>query len=600
MPTDEVAPKEQVPGVEIHAPATPELRNSPSLAILDWAWVLPALAILGLIVRYGVAVPFWDHFTIAQTIIVWHDRGYPLWSELMGQWNDSRMFFPKLLYWLNARFVGWDQRLELLTGWLFVLGTVVLLRATGKRDMPGGFGVAFGFYASALSFAIAQYANFLFGVSWCVFVPMWGLMLGIWAAGRAWGAVWKLGVAATGAVVASYSFANGLAVWGLMFPVLAAAVAGSRRERAVLLAGWAALMAVGVGYYFHGYQFAGQTRAGGIDDPWKVAGDAAIFIGNGPRVFADLRGSLGATRAVGIAGIAAVVALGIVIVAGGVVRRTPDVLLRAVPWMMLPAYSLMSALAVAVGRAREDSYLAVSERYPTHGLPLFISLFPLAYLAVASWRGSREWSNRVVTVVAAVVLSLLGLATVVNLPMAVLQWGEGRRQSRAVAMLIVVAPNPILVKYALLERIETPARLLPMLAERGLLRFPLVKDPFLPAQTAKPDGRLGAVDQIWRDGVRINVLGWAVAPGRPGRHADIVAVAALEPDGRYRLMSSSHDTFRPRPDVPKLLGRSYTSASGFHLPFETPQVPPGTQLTFWTFDSDTQQFTLFAGPVPAP
>jgi hypothetical protein len=572
--------------------------------LLGWAWILPAFAILFYILKFGVACPFWDAFVTAEFVIKVHDRGYPLWSELTAQVNDSRPFFPLLLEWVVAAWSGWDQRWEMVAGWAMILMTVMLLGRVARRTFQGRIAASFQLFASLFFFSIAQYANFLFAAAWPVFVPLTGLALGLWGAGLKKPAWVRVSVGAMGALVGSFSFANGLVVWVLMLPVIAVGQAQSRRERFALVGTWMLATTIVVGMFFWGYKGDEFAQQPAMVNVTKLFGDISIFVGNGIRLFAEIPQTLDGTRAVGAGAILLVMCCTLAIGWGAVRRREWLVLREAVVWLTLPAYTLMSGGAVALKRAVLDSSLAVSERYPTHGIPLFVGLFPLVYLAARSlWPDREESAVRGVWAYAGGSLVLLAVATAVNYPIAQLAWVEGRKQSRAVAMMIQVAPNPPMITTALLHDFEPPAQLLPELASRGLLHFPLRTDPYLPpvsAQEREAAKQYSALDSVWRNGASPTAVGWATVPGEPTRPANLIVVGTLEPDGRTKMFTSSHDTMRRWPNVRPELGSKCDVDCGFALEFPPTKIVSGTPLMFWIFDSEKNQFHFVSGPVPMP
>lgn len=572
--------------------------------LLQWFWIIPALLILMFIIRYGAAVPFMDHFPIAESMIKWHDRGYPLWSELIEKQMDSRMLFPRILYWISAVTTGWDQRLELYCGWVVIVLTVIFVGKIGRKTMPPMMAAAFLAFASLLYFSISQYALLLFGVSWSVFVPNCGLVLGLWILGTQSRITVKVLIAAIAAFVASFTFVNGLVLWPLLTLALFATPVKSGKERVWLTGAWLLLMTLGIGYFFHDYQFDGRTRTVDNSDPFRVIGNVAAFVGNGIRLFAELpRQSLDGTRAIGIGGMVLVGLCTLAIALGAFRSRDASCLRPAIAWLTLPLYSLLSGIAVALGRAQLDSMEAISERYPVHAIPLFVSIFPLIYLSFKSFKlEGHEVQRRALWAYSSGILVLLAVATAVNLPLAI-RHGEWRQQLRAVAMLIKVAPNPLLVRFALIGDFNTAHRVLLELESRNLLRFDILDDPYLPpvsSQEVERAKRYGAVESIWRNGEMVNVVGWAVRPKKHSKNVDAVVVAVLEADGRSRIFTSSHDTLKLREDVRSKRGRHYAVSCGFHVPFIEPKLKPGTPLTFWAFDADTQKFQFIAGPIPAP
>src|SRR5437868_3953395 len=67
-----------------------------------------------------IPIPFWDEWhTPASQFESWC-RGTLTLSELFSQHNESRKFFPRLLYFALAMIGGWDVRKEMTVFFLEV------------------------------------------------------------------------------------------------------------------------------------------------------------------------------------------------------------------------------------------------------------------------------------------------------------------------------------------------------------------------------------------------------------------------------------------------------------------------------------------------
>ncbi|NJM28325.1 MAG: hypothetical protein HC856_09140 [Pseudanabaena sp. RU_4_16] len=79
--------------------------------------ILPACFLGLLIVKYSVNVPFQDQWAIARLLPKWLE-GTLSFGDLIAQHNESRKFFPRLIFLALAQFTHWDVRYEMLISFL--------------------------------------------------------------------------------------------------------------------------------------------------------------------------------------------------------------------------------------------------------------------------------------------------------------------------------------------------------------------------------------------------------------------------------------------------------------------------------------------------
>jgi len=139
--------------------------NLRSIAVLLLATVsvLPALMMWHWVSTNWVPIPTWDEwYTPGSQFASWC-RGTLTLSDLFSQHNESRKFFPRLLYFALAGVGGWDVRKEMraifiLVCILCVLLLLLLRRTPGSTPISTSVGCAF---MVSLCFAPVQVENFL-------------------------------------------------------------------------------------------------------------------------------------------------------------------------------------------------------------------------------------------------------------------------------------------------------------------------------------------------------------------------------------------------------------------------------------------------------
>ena len=82
--------------------------------------VLPAFLLFYFVHRYGVDVPWWDEWDALLIPVQLFDSGRLNFAAVFAQYNDHRMFFPRLITLANAMLFHWNRTAEMYV-------TVVLL-----------------------------------------------------------------------------------------------------------------------------------------------------------------------------------------------------------------------------------------------------------------------------------------------------------------------------------------------------------------------------------------------------------------------------------------------------------------------------------------
>ena len=191
------------------------------LTLLILLGCVPAALMWHYVTRNWISIPFWDEwFTPGNQFASWC-RGTLTLQELFSQHNESRKFFPRLLYLALAKFGGWDVRKEMTVLFLTVclLGGLLfrLLRRT-----PGASTVsALTAWAVMmfLCFSPVQFENFLWGIQLEAFFP--GIALAAIAVVNLSDLSFRTKSLANLllAFAATYTYANGIILWPLGFPL---------------------------------------------------------------------------------------------------------------------------------------------------------------------------------------------------------------------------------------------------------------------------------------------------------------------------------------------------------------------------------------------
>jgi hypothetical protein len=121
---------------------------------------------VALISANWVPIPIWDEWHTPGSQFASWCRGTLTTSELFSLHNESRKFFPRLLYFAVAAFGGWDVRKEMRVLFVLVCTLCVLLLLLLRRTSGATLVSILSTWGLMVSlcFAPVQAENFLYGI----------------------------------------------------------------------------------------------------------------------------------------------------------------------------------------------------------------------------------------------------------------------------------------------------------------------------------------------------------------------------------------------------------------------------------------------------
>lgn len=559
-------------------------------------WIPAAVGCLLFVIARGSPVPYWDQFAIAEFLIRTADStGYPSLSDLFAQHNESRKFFPRLIFWLLSLLGTWDVRREMLVNVAMLTVGAGFITVLARRTLPPWPAAFASVVGGTLLLSISQWQNLIWGIQIVTTIPTVALLFSLVVLLHPTPHLYlRVALAAVAAVVATFSYANGMALWPLLVPVLLLAPAATGRQRMIALAGLMVVGVASVGAYFFDYARPGQHP--GLDSAIKSP-EAAIryfvlFVGNGLRIASTQP----APMMIGAGALAVVGVCTVVLYGSAWVQRSLVPLRTACPWLTLAAYTLLSAAATTAGRLGFGVQTALSERYVTFALPLFIALIPLVWLAARELFPSRAAVAAYACTFLAGALAALHL---VSIPVALdesASFRNDRKRAVILATFIDTIPNGPEIATDLFPVPNQARGALTALHRLKKLPFPFATSTLASAYAPNSSQRAavpqGALDVVRRDGAQLHVSGWAVSPFNSKSAADAVIIAARLPDGDARLLALTTLTRQPRVDIPQTLGSKFPISCGWFFSFDPPpDLPPDTTFTVFIYDAATH--TLF-------
>jgi hypothetical protein len=554
--------------------------------------VLPVLAAFYMMCTHWVPVPYWDEWDSPGKQLAAYYSGNLSFADLFSQHNESRSLFPRLVYLALYLTVGWDVRCGMVATFVLACAGSAGLYAVARRTNPSRGAVLLMFAVmNFLLFSPRQYENFLYAIMGEVFTPPCALILAILVNLSNLSLKWKALVNAALAVISMYTFANGMLLWVLAFPLgtTSALRSGDARSRRFWRMAYALIGAASIFCYFISYHHPPLSPP--FVSPLERLPALLHF-------FLYWIGSLFRVGDPALCGAVVVLLFGgLAAVAISQGRRTGE--WRAhYPWLTLGCYPLISGGIVAMGRLEFGYFVAGDVRYAVSTAFFYIAVVGLGFSVYAQaerrpLKSGVAFSAAIVFLV--ILLSLWGitfkkerrflptLTGVRQHSLLVLRWSEAIPQNPEIALL---SPYPLTDVVAIIR----------VLAEHDALRPRLVSQKLAAAVSARPntgDASAGTLEAAKFEAGELSFHGWARVPDQD-RPADCVVLGFEATDGKWKPFCVV-ETGGNRPDAQQL-GSAALKRAGFSGGIRSANFPRGeTILKAWAIDLQNQSAFPIAG-----
>ncbi len=550
---------------------------------------LPVLLMGICILKYSVNFPFSDQWPLA----IMFEKIYTgnlSFSDLFAQFHESRKFFPRLIFIGLAYLTNWDVRYEMLV--IFLLTCIVSLNVywLSRLTVKGSFVTQIFLLAisNLLIFSPAQYENWLWGIQVVVYIPIACLTGCLVISQKKLSLRTKLIIVFFICTISTFSYANGMLTWVLVFPGLT--ILYSRKWQEIFTKNIWIIMGGLLGFianavvYFYDYQKPDKHPSflSAISHPVDTFHYFLAFLG-APLAFENLT----------VATIVGILVFGLwMFLCWQFFRlvKTDFLLLhRLIVWLIIGIYAIISGAVTAVGRVGFGVSQALAPRYTAFSLYLMVSLIYLLaiFLQVTTQNNTRKKLIRYNSLLLISVLLVLHIKTTIN---AVDRMSDRRvilLQSKACLLTInVIHKDECLVMKRSPEPLRQTANILDKLGflQPGLVKSKNIQDI---AQKPKSDlvyGYFDTVNQI--DNQTYIANGWAILPER-GEVADGVILTYENAEGEAIIFKLINQRM-PRPSVREYFNNSTYLYSGWQKSFSVQEIPQGTvKLKAWAFDTET-------------
>jgi len=550
---------------------------------------LPVLFMGICILKYSVNFPFSDQWPLA----IMFEKIYSgnlSFGDLFAQFHESRKFFPRLIFIGLAYLTNWDVRAEMLV--IFLLTCIVSLNVylLSRLTLKGSFVTEFFLLAisNLLIFSPSQYENWLWGIQVVVYIPIACLTGCLVIAQRKLSLRTKSIVCFCLCTVSTFSYANGMLTWVLVFPGLT--ILASRKWQEIftkniwIIIGGLLGFVANVVVYFYDYQKPDKHPSflSAISHPVDTVHYFLVFLG-APLAFENLT----------VATIVGFLVFGLwMFVCWQFFRlvKTDFLLLHSlIAWLIIGVYAIISGAVTAVGRVGFGVGQGLAPRYTAFSLYLMVSLIYLLaiFLQVANQNNIRKKLIRYNLLLLISVFLVLHINTTIN---AVDRMSDRRvilLQSKACLLTInVIDKDECLVMKRSPEPLRKTANILDKLGflQPGLVKSKNIQDI---AEESKYDLVYGYFDTVNQIDARTYVAnGWAILPER-GEVADGVILTYENAEGEAIIFKLINQRM-PRPSVREYFNNSTYLYSGWQKSFSVEEIPQGTvKLKAWAFDTET-------------
>lgn len=589
--------------LKLPSPRTPASRDAGAWPARAAHWVLfflavvPAALIVRLIGQYGVNVPFGDEWSLVPLFARWNDHQMTF-TDLFRQHNEHRIFFPKLIHIAFAQLTHWNLRAEMFFSVFLCAITSACIYGLLKRTIGGGTGRRIALLAlfNLFIFSPSQSENWLWGFQIAMFMPTTCLVAALLVLHSPSIQALRFVSACVLAVVATFSFGNGLLLW----PVIGAYLLLRGANKRWIICWTGTFMVVAI-IHFVGYEShpsPGQHHGSPLDYVIYFLRFNGNALGQLP-----VPSHLVWTAVIG-AGAALLYAASI----AAFLRWRSSSLRAAAPWIAVAAYALGSALLTAYARVREGIEQALNSRYSSISVNLYIALVALVVIAsdhINQAPGSGR-SSRIAVSFTRAFMAMLVAWYVLTLPEGVGTMEDMyqlRTHGLANLSFCKVIPPTETLRRALRIHDELSAFLqnIADLERLNLLSPPLHRTNLLDDGAGTSDrsteefGRCEGA--VWHSPTAFEIGGWACLPlfDEPAP----CVVLAYESSGKWHGFALA-EVYAERPDVAKKLddGQRW---SGWRRMIDTSTLPKDAhRISAWAVDAQTADVFRLPGAITLP
>jgi hypothetical protein len=574
--------------------------------------ILPALILAFLILKYSVNVPFWDQWGDPGFIFEKIQNGTLSFKDFFAQLNESRPFFPRFIFIGLAHLTKWDVRYEMLL--IFLLACIVSfniyrLSCLTLNNSPKT-NLLILFFANLLIFVPLEWGNWFMGIQIIVFVPIICITTCLCLTFLPYGMWLKLLICCCLSVISTFSYANGMLCWVMFLPalVLSSSWKGFRNKSQLLIT-WLVTFALNQYIYFYDYVKPGYhpSLAFTLGHPKEALIYFFAFLGS------PLSGSnLIIAYSVGFLVFVLFISLSTYLFWR--VRQESSLLHRMSSWLILGAYSLLSAVITTLGRVGFGVEQALSTRYIVFSVFLTVAIIYLTVIVAddlksQNWFGTdttsptkNQYALNIRKYLSPILASLMTALVVLHLISSVhaLQAIQVLQRDRLYAKSCLIFFRYVsddCIALNLFPAVGVFRERVPLIDSLGLLEPNLAISPEIRQAESRyiKNQPYGWFDQFKKiSDNQYFASGWAILPDKT-QPADSVLLTYKDSQGKSIFFGLSPVKIA-RADIVKILKQDNYMNSGWSAAVSTQGLPNGkVEINAWAFDVNTGEAFQLGG-----
>lgn len=569
---------------------SPQLTNFFLLLLL----LFPPGILAKLIFDNSVNLPVWDQWGVADFLININE-GNISFENFFYQQNESRLLFPRIIFLSLASMTHWDVRYEMIA--IFGLACLVchniyqLSRATFTFDTKTSLFLAF--FASLLIFSPIQAENWTWGIQLITFIPIACITTCMVVLHSKLYPTIKLIICLILATISTFSYANGILSWLIIFPLIALHDLSKPRKairQRWLILGWLTGFTLNLVLYFHNYVKPSHhpSTLHGVFHPLQAISYFLSFLG-APLGF----GNIVVAQIVGAFLILIYTLVALCILKD--FRSFPETR-GTISWLMLGAYSVISALITTAGRVGFGVEQSLSYRYTTFSIYLTISvIYLVAFTIYETKKGilvyfAQQIKLRRLAVALAVIFLSLHSLSFIHGSKFMTNVKESHLRGKSCLLFINVVPEKECLESFVYPDKDSLISRANKINKMGFLQPALIesnKMQNIEGNSSVYSDTYGVFDGITKlDNGNYLAYGWAILPNRK-ETADSVILAYEDPQGNPIAFAIS-DTKAERKDIVEIYGQKAYSKSGWSKSFSNTRIPiNNVKITAWAFNTST-------------
>ena len=562
--------------------------------ILMWFLAIIPACLLGIfITKYSVDFPYWDQWAIASIFEKFNSNSLGF-DDLISQHNESRKFFPRLIFLSLGYLTHWNVRYEMLI--IFLLACLVSLNIYRLNKITISGSTQKKLFVASIAnlfiFSPIQWENWLWGIQIVVFIPIACLTTCISIAYSTLAARTKFLASMCLCTFSTFSYANGILLWFLVLPILLFKSGKKISQNLFLILTWFLGFAINAIIYFYNYSKPSHHPEfkEAVVHPLQAIHYFLSFLG-APLGLGSLVKTTTVTAIIGlILFTLCILALFYIFIN----YKDNNLLNSLLSWVTLGSYTLISAAITTLGRVGFGIEQSLSSRYTTFSVYLIVALIHI-YIIIADDFKSRYSFTFNKLLVRFILFFVLGITLILHYTTFRESVGQmsmvkkERLQVKSCLLFINIVQEDCLTKRVFpdTEALQQRANTLNSL---GFLKPSLVENKNI--RSIQSEQQLANDNYGWFDVLRKTddnqyfVSGWAVLPYRQ-EAADSVILTYEDADGNSIIFSIIDTVELERQDVATSLNQNTYIKSGWQKVISPSKIPAyPTQINAWAFDAN--------------